>query len=754
MMSIALSPDRTEADRGRPQFDDLLALVKPQLTDADAALLERAYDFAATAHDGQFRKSGEPYILHPIATARALVEIQFIDAETLAAALLHDVVEDTGRSVDELDQEFGTKVARLVDGVTKLGKTASRVTQTDDSTAARQERDKAAQAENLRKMVLAMAEDVRVVLIKLADRLHNMRSAPLADPEKQRRKATETMEIYAPLANRLGIRQFKSELEDLAFKYLEPRYYEDIKRRRDEYIADLGNQLEVIVGDLRASLADAGIQAEITWRMKHMYSIYRKMLRKGNNFEEIYDVVGIRVIVEEKQDCYGALGVIHAKWPYIPSEFDDYIGRPKESMYQSLHTAVLVGATHLEVQIRTWEMHRVAEYGIAAHWRYKDSGKIDAGVEAKIAWLRQLMEWRNEVDDPQEFVDSLKSDVFREMIYVFTPNGDVIDLPRGATPIDFAYRIHTEVGHSCVAATVDGKMVPLNFPLENAQVVRIQTSKTKPGPSRDWLNPANNYVATAGAREKIRQWFRRQRRDENIAQGRKQLEDELQRLGLEMRIDEVAKRFPAYAKTEDFLAAIGYGVVTTGQIAAELSKTPLPDVLQPTKAAPTKPMSARFQVTGVGDLYTTLATCCKPVRGDEIIGFITRGRGVTVHRADCPNILKITEQERLLPISWDGGGEKTLTPVQINLGAWDRVGLLRDVTSVAADQRINILQVLTNTHADRSVTIAMTIEVADLAQLHHILNRFEQIRDVYEARRVGGDNADLLKPDREMVSKN
>ncbi len=753
-MQTVVSSDLADAERGRPQFAELLALVKPQLTDADVAMLERAYEYSATAHDGQRRKSGEPYIYHPIGTARVLVEIQFADTETLAAALLHDVIEDTGRTVEDLEQEFGTKVARLVDGVTKLGKTASKVTQAEETVASRQERDKAAQAENLRKMVLAMAEDVRVVLIKLADRLHNMRSAPLADAEKQRRKATETMEIYAPLANRLGIRQFKSELEDLAFMYLEPRYYEDIKRRRDEYTAALGVQLGVIVTELRASLAEAGFPTEITWRMKHVYSIYRKMLRKGNSFEEIYDVIGIRVIVDEKQDCYGALGVIHAKWPYIPSEFDDYIGRPKESMYQSLHTAVLVGSTHLEVQIRTWEMHRVAEYGIAAHWRYKDSGKIDAGVEAKITWLRQLMEWRNEVDDPQEFVDSLKSDVFREMIYVFTPGGDVIDLPRGATPIDFAYRIHTEVGHSCVSATVDGKMVPLNYQLENAQVVRIQTSKTKPGPSRDWLNAAHTFVATAGAREKIRQWFRRQRREENIAQGRQQLEEELQRLGLGLRIDEVAKRFPAYIKTEDFLAAIGYGVVTSQQIAAELSKTPLPDVLQPTKAAPTKPMSASFQVMGVGDLYTTLATCCKPVRGDDIIGYITRGRGVTVHRTDCPNILKIGEPERLLPLSWNSGGEKTLTPVQIHLGAWDRVGLLRDVTSVAADQRVNILQVLTNTHADRSVTIAMTIEVADLAQLHHILTRFEQIRDVYEARRVGGDSTNLVKANGELVSRN
>jgi GTP pyrophosphokinase len=744
-MQTVAAPDLIAAERGRPQFDDLLAIVRSQLTDADVAFLERAYEFAADAHDGQRRKSGEPYICHPIATAYALVEIQFIDVETLAAALLHDVIEDTAATLEDLDREFGSKVARLVDGVTKLGLTASKVTQAEETTAARQARDKAAQAENLRKMVLAMAEDVRVVLIKLADRLHNMRSAPLADPEKQRRKATETMEIYAPLANRLGIRQFKSELEDLAFKYLEPQFYADVKRRRDEYTADLGDHLEAIVAALRASLADAGIQAEITWRMKHISSIYRKMVRKGNSFEEIYDVVGIRVIVEEKQDCYGALGVIHAKWPYIPSEFDDYIGRPKESMYQSLHTAVLVGATHLEVQIRTWEMHRVAEYGIAAHWRYKDSGKIDAGVEAKIAWLRQLMEWRNEVDDPQEFVDSLKSDVFQEMIYVFTPGGDVIDLPRGATPIDFAYRIHTEVGHSAVSATVDGKMVPLNFQLENAQVVRIQTSKTKPGPSRDWLNTAHNFVATAGAREKIRQWFRRQRREENIAQGRQQLEEQLQRLGLNLKIDEVAKRFPAYAKTDDFLAALGYGVVSTQQVAAELDKSPLPDVLEPTKAQPAKPLSSRFQVEGVGDLYTTLAPCCKPVRGDAILGYITRGRGVTVHRADCPNLAKIKEPERIMPLTWNIAGDKTLTPVQIHLGAWDRVGLLRDVTSVAADQRVNILSVLTNTHPNRSVTIAMTIEVLDLAQLHHILTRFEQIRDVYEARRVGGDTSQLVQ---------
>jgi GTP diphosphokinase / guanosine-3',5'-bis(diphosphate) 3'-diphosphatase len=734
-----------EAVLGRPQFAELLDLIKRQMPGVDTELIERAYEFAAHAHLGQYRKSGEPYIVHPIGTARILAEMQ-LDPETIAAALLHDVIEDTGASEAELVEQFGRRVGRLVEGVTKLGRTASlHWVHQDDAASARHDREKAAQAENLRKMVLAMVDDVSVVLIKLADRLHNMRSAPLADAEKQRRKALETMEIYAPLANRLGIRQFKSELEDLAFKYLNPDEFTAIEARLRAEAEERERYIERVTDELQRALQEASIKAEITGRAKHIYSIYKKMQRKGRSFDEIYDVIGIRIIVDEKTDCYGALGVVHSMWHPIPGEFDDYIATPKESMYQSLHTAVLaLGARPLEIQIRTREMHRVAEYGIAAHWRYKEAGRTDSYVEAKVAWLRRLMEWRDEVVDAQEFVESLKSDVFREMIYVFTPTGDIIELPKGATPVDFAYRIHTDVGHSTIGAKVNDKLVPFNYKLENAQVIRILTSKNKTGPSRDWLNSAAGYVATAGAREKIRQWFRRQRREENIAQGKETLEKELKRLGLELRADEVAKRFPSYIKTDDFLAAIGYGSITAQQIAGKLGETTAErDTLLPQKYTVAKPSPSNLEVMGVGDLLTRLAPCCKPLPGDAIIGFVTRGRGVTVHRTDCPNVANISDRDRLLAVAW-GNGNRQLYPVQIRVSAWDRVGLLRDITSVAADEKINILSVLTNTHSDRSVTILMTIEVGDIPQLSHILSRFENIRDVYDVIRDGRDIPNAL----------
>ncbi len=739
------APDAEPAGgEGQRAFAELLEAIRRQMPGVDTDLIERAYAFAAEAHAGQRRKSGEPYIVHPIGTARILAEMQ-LDPETIAAALLHDVIEDTGRSERELDERFGPRVAKLVDGVTKLGRTASlHWAGHGDGAAGRHEREKAQQAENLRKMVLAMVDDVSVVLIKLADRLHNMRSAPLADAEKQRRKALETMEIYAPLANRLGIRQFKSELEDLAFKYLNPEQYQAIERRLTAEGAERGRYIEEVTAELGRALGDAGIKAEISGRWKHIYSIAKKMERKERSFDEIYDVVGVRVIVDEKRDCYGALGVIHSMWHPIPGEFDDYIATPKESMYQSLHTAVLaLGARPLEIQIRTWEMHRVAEFGIAAHWRYKEAGRADANVEAKVAWLRQLMEWRDEVVDAQEFVESLKTDVFREMIYVFTPAGDIIALPRGATPVDFAYRIHTDVGHSAIGAKVNDKLVPLNYRLDNGQVVRVLTSKTKVGPSRDWLNPAAGYVTTAGAREKLRQWFRRQQREENIAQGKEILEKELKRLGLAVRADEVAKHFPTYAKTDDFLAAIGYGAVSAQQIAGRLSESPERETLLPEKYTPAQPSPSNLQVMGVGDLLTKMAACCKPVPGDAIIGYVTRGKGITVHRADCANMANVAETERLVPVAW-GNDNRQLYPVQIRLEAWDRVGLLRDIAAVAADEKMNILSVLTNTHPDRSVTILMTVEVTGIPQLSHLLGRLESIRDVHEVMRDGRDKANLL----------
>jgi GTP diphosphokinase / guanosine-3',5'-bis(diphosphate) 3'-diphosphatase len=710
-----------------PGFDDLVAVLQENVPSADMALLERAYRFAADAHEGLYRKSGEPYIIHPLATASILATMQ-LDNETIAAALLHDVPEDTARTLAEVEQEFGPTIARLVDGVTKLGQV--RWPTADDVVQQQAE----VQAESLRKMFLAMVDDVRVVLVKLADRLHNMRTLSALPPHKQQRIARETLEIYAPLANRLGIWQIKSELEDLAFRYLEPERYREIA----QLIAAQGGGRERLIArvetELAAALKAQGVEAEISGRPKHIYSIAKKMDRKGSSFDQVYDVVGLRVVCNELRDCYGALGVVHALWRPIPGEFDDYIATPKESMYQSLHTAVLIDGRPLEIQIRTWEMHRTAEYGIASHWRYKEGTKADAHFDAKIAWLRRLMEWRDEVADAQDFVDGLKSDLFQEMVYVFTPKGDIIELTRGATPIDFAYRIHTDVGHQTVGAKVNDALVSLDTKLQNGQVVRIITSKSRNGPSRDWLNPSLGFVKTAAAREKVRQWFRRQEREANVAEGRDMLEKELKKLGLEVSFDEVLKHFPRYTKLDDFLAAIGYGAVTMQAIANKLIDVTEEPLLIPTiTPAPARPATG-LEVQGIGDLLSTLARCCMPVPGDEIIGFITRGRGITVHRADCPNIRHEPEKERLIAVNW-GAQRQEQYPVTVRIEAWDRVGLLRDISTVVADDKVNMTSVLTTTHSDRTVTLLVTLTIASVAQLSRVLTRIESVRDVYEVRR-------------------
>ncbi|HBY46323.1 MAG TPA: (p)ppGpp synthetase, partial [Chloroflexi bacterium] len=582
----------------QPNLDSLLEIIRRDNTGMDTSLVERAYHFAESAHNGVARKSGEPYIVHPLAVAMILAEMQ-LDPETLAAALMHDVVEDTDYQIGDIEREFGPRVAALVEGVTKL----SQIPWSGESDDDRATRESARQAESLRKMFLAMADDVRVVLIKLADRLHNMRTLDHLKPASQQRIAQQTMEIYAPLANRLGIWQIKSELEDLSFRYLDPQAYFGVVRALERRGTDGEAYIERVRTELTKALDASGIGAEITGREKHVYSIYRKMKRKDARFDEIYDVLALRIIVSEKQDCYGALGVIHLLWRPIPGEFDDYIATPKESMYQSIHTAVLGPEGHsIEIQIRTAEMHRIAEYGIAAHWRYKEGRKVDANLEAKISWLRQLMDWRDEVVDAQEFVESLKSDVFREMIYVFTPRGDIVELPAGATPIDFAYRIHTEVGHQCVGSKVNEQLVPLDYKLQNGQVIRVMTSKTKVGPSRDWLMPSNGYVKTAGAREKIRQWFRRQERDENIVQGRDILERELRRLGIEAKLDDIARQFHSYQRLDDFLAAVGYGGITPQQIATRLVESREPEVLTPPPSHIPTQQPLNLQVMGVGDL--------------------------------------------------------------------------------------------------------------------------------------------------------
>jgi GTP diphosphokinase / guanosine-3',5'-bis(diphosphate) 3'-diphosphatase len=726
MATAAVSSSHPSADSA--PFEALEAQLQAAgMGVSDLSLVARAYALAADAHAGVERKSGEPYITHPVAVAAILADMQ-MDAETIAAALLHDVPEDTTITLDDIRNQFGERVARLVDGVTKL----KRIEWLSD-------REDVAKAESLRKMFLAMADDVRVVLIKLADRLHNMRTLGSMPTRNQLATAQETMEIYAPLANRLGIWQIKSELEDLAFRTLEPDRYRAIDTQLEAQGGDRASYIGRVIETLKEALDAAGIPADVYGRAKHLWSIARKMDQKRRTLDEIYDAIAIRVIVPEVKDCYAALGIIHTMWRPIPGEFDDYIASPKESMYQSLHTAVRALDTRpVEVQIRTKEMHIAAEYGIASHWRYKEGGKRDAGLEARVAWLRQLMDWRDEVVDAQAFVETLKSDVFQEMLYVFTPAGDIIELPAGSTPVDFAYRIHSDVGHTCVGAMVNDRLVPLDYKLQNGEMVKIMTSRAKVGPSRDWLMASSGYVHTAQAREKIRQWFRRQQRDQNIAQGRDMLEKELKRLGVEIKLEEIAKQFARYNRLDDFLAAIGYGAVSTQQIAQQVSAlNPVePTIaLPPTEAAP-RPATASsaIEVMGVGDLLTRLATCCKPVPGDEIIGYVTRGKGITVHRTDCPNVLKEPEQERLVPVSW-GNTHTQSYPVGVRLEAWDRVGLMRDVSSMAADEKINLLSINSVTHPDRTVTMRLTVEVGSVESLSRILQRFEQIRDIYEVRR-------------------
>ncbi len=708
----------------------LLTTIETSSPSANIELVERAARFAIAAHGTDQRRSGEPYVMHPIAVAEILARIQ-LDTETIAGALLHDVVEDTTVGLAEIEEAFGPRIARLVDGVSKLG----RIPWTRDDTESASSREKAQQAENLRKMFLAMVDDIGVVLIKLADRLHNMRTLEALPPDKQLRIAQQTLEIYAPLANRLGIWQFKSELEDLAFRYTNPEAYRALTEEFAQRARDSAPYIEDLKAELLETLREAGIEAEITGRTKHIYSIYRKMVAKHRGMDEIYDVIGLRVLVNDRKDCYGALGIVHARWHPLPGEFDDYIATPKDSMYQSLHTAVVGPGGHpIEIQIRSREMHRIAEHGVAAHWRYKEGGRSDARVEAKVAWLRQLMEWRDQVADAEEFVESLKSDVFQEQIYVFTPAGDVIELPAGATPVDFAYRIHTEIGHQCVGAKINDQLVPLDYRLQNGQVVKIVTSRSRTGPNRDWLLSSSEYVTTASAREKIRRWFRSQEREENIAQGKEILDRELRRMSVELKPDDLLRAFPQYPKLDDLLAAIGYGAIPSQRIAVRLAQHGEQEVLVPSPSITVPKTPPRLQVMGVGDLLTNLAMCCRPVNGDRIVGYVTRGRGVTVHREDCPNIANVSDPERLVPVSWGSHGEETF-PVTIRIKAWDRVGLLKDVSTVLADERVNIVSVLTTTHDDRTVSLFATVEVEGIGQLSTILRKLESVREVYEVRR-------------------
>jgi GTP diphosphokinase / guanosine-3',5'-bis(diphosphate) 3'-diphosphatase len=722
---------------GRPEPNctpaDLLRRTESYLSDAERAQMQRAYEFASEAHGPQLRKSGDPYIVHPIAVATILADLK-LDAATLCAALLHDVAEDTDVDLVKIAAEFGAEVAQLVDGVTKLRRAEDFLA----DPVARARASDESWAESVRKMFLAMAEDIRVVLIRLADRQHNMRTLDALPDEKRRRIAQETMEIYAPLASRLGIWQIKWELEDLAFRHLEPEAYKDIARKLQSRRAQRERFIAQVKDDLGAELKRAGIHADISGRPKHIYSIWRKMQIRGVDFANIYDLLALRVIVDDVADCYHALGIIHQLWRPIAGQFDDYIAMPKDSLYQSLHTTVVgTEGRPLEIQIRTHEMHQVAEYGIAAHWRYKEGTKRDVKYDNKIAWLRQLLDWQKGMAGAQEFVESLKTDIFQDQVYVFTPKGEIRELPAGATPLDFAYRIHTDIGHRCVGGKVNGRLVSLDYQLKNGEIVEIVTSKAPKPPSRDWLNPNLNYVKTAHAREKIRQWFRRQQREENIARGKEILDKELQRMGLTKTDEADLAAVFKHDKVEDFLAAIGSGDISPQNVALKLlgEQQPL-QVTQAPTVEPTEPRptsNGTIQVQGVGDLLTRIARCCNPVPGEQIVGYITRGMGITVHRADCANVASEDEKDRLVPVDW--GKTKVTYPVTIRLEAWDRDGLLRDVAGIVAEEKINMSTVSAISHSDRTCTIRATLEITDIERLGRVLNKLEGIRGALSVAR-------------------
>jgi GTP pyrophosphokinase len=707
----------------------LIERVRTYLPEDRVDLVERAFYYAAEKHEGQLRKTGEPYIIHPLDAAITVASLK-LDANAVAAALLHDVQEDCGVTPEELRGQFNAEVARLVDGATKL-----------ETVKLRSESKEGADSENLRKMFLAMAEDVRVVIIKLADRLHNMRTLDAMPLEHQRRKARETLEIYAPLANRLGIWQIKWELEDLAFRHLEPQKYKEIaalvaskRASRERYIA----QVEQI---LSAELENQGIKAEVTGRAKHIYSIYQKMKKyadQGKSFNEIYDLLALRVLVESVGDCYNALGVVHSLWRPIPGQFDDYIANPNDSGYQSLHTTVLcLGARPLEVQIRTCEMHEIAEYGIAAHWQYKE-GARGKKAQDSIAWMRQLLEWQREIGSSEEFVESVRRDLFQDQVFVYTPKGDVKDLPAGATPLDFAYRVHTDLGHRCIGAKVNGRLVPLNQALHNGDIVEIIASKQPRGPSRDWLNQNLGFVTTTHARQKIRQWFKREARQENQEKGKELVERELRRLGLSLSEwqDDLRRLFHVDS-VEDLFASVGDGSIGTERIARVLAPLLEDDdkILEPPRATPVEPRitPSKVRVLGSGDLLTQIARCCAPVPGDPIVGFITRSRGVSIHHQDCANIRHSEETERMVDVAW--GQETRAFPVSVRVEAQDRLGLLRDLAGVVAEAGININGAHTEEHQDGTISVFLTVETSGIEQLTRLMARMEQVKGVLSVTR-------------------
>lgn len=718
-------------------LEELFQLIKSYSPKADISVIKDAYEYAEKAHREQKRFSGEPFIVHPLETAKILAELE-LDQETIVAGLLHDVVEDTGITLDDIKERFGGEIALLVDGVTKLSRIEYK---------SKEEQ----QVENLRKMFLAMAKDIRVILIKLSDRLHNLRTLKYQQAPKQLEIANETLEVFAPLAHRLGIYHLKWELEDLAFRFKDPgKYFELVDKiaktrdKREEYIRS-------VISILGEKLAAMGIEADIQGRPKHLYSIMAKMQEQQKDINEIYDVTAVRCLVGTVRDCYAALGIVHTLWTPIPGRFKDFVAMPKSNMYQSIHTSVIgPQGEPFEIQIRTREMHRTAEYGIAAHWRYKEGGKGDREFDKKLAWLRQLLEWQHDLRDAREFMEGLKIDLFDDSVFVFSPKGDVVELPAGSVPLDFAYRIHTDIGHRCTGAKVNGRIVPLDYKLKNGDILVIMTSKTS-GPKRDWLN----IVKTSHAKTKIRQWFKKEQKDENIIKGKEILEREIKKQGLDTELIKSDKLLEIGKKLnilnlDDLYATIGDGQITAGNILGKIkmeeAKTEkrgmLAEEVQALKneirpAAGWGKPTQGIRVKGIDNLLIRLSHCCNPVPGDPIIGYVTRGRGVSIHRADCRNIIAYQnfERERLVEVAWD---KEFTEPFQVKLEAngMDRAGFLSDVMAVLVEMKISANWVTARGKKDGGAVIEMVLEMKGLEQLEHIINKLRRVKDVYDVRRV------------------
>jgi GTP pyrophosphokinase len=720
-------------------MQDILTKAKSYLPEDKIWMVEDAFAFASKAHEGQRRLSGEPYLEHPINTALFLADLN-LDATTLAAALLHDVIEDCDVTYEEIQQKFGVEVSRLVDGVTKLSKMDL---MTSEGGLRYGYED--GQAESLRKMLVAMAQDIRVVLIKLADRLHNMQTLKAHSPEKRIAIARETLNIYAPLAHRLGIWDIKWRLEDLAFSYLEPAKYREVSRLLTTKREEREKYVEQVCAVLKEELDKAGIEAEVTGRPKHIYSIFQKIEKyaeQDKEFGQIYDLFALRIMVPEVQDCYSALGVIHGLFHPIRGEFDDYIANPKDNMYQSLHTAVMYQAnTPLEVQVRTHAMHQVSEYGVAAHWRYKEGEAKDLHFEEKMSWLRQLLDWQREVTGAEEFLESV-TDLFQDQVFVYTPKGEVRELPAGSTAIDFAYRIHTDLGHRCIGGKVNGKLAPLYTQLKNGDTVEVITSKVARGPSLDWLNTNLGYANTANAQEKIRQWFRKQERSANVQRGKELLTKELRRLSLKMDEGEIAALF-RFETAAELLASLGNGTVSISQVTIRLAAQQEQAHEEPAVPPVLTWPSSGIEVLGVGDLLTRVSQCCNPIPGEEIVGYITRSRGVSVHKANCHNILNEDEKERLVHVNW--GKSQTLYPVRLRIEAYDRVGLLRDVTTLVSQEKVNIASVITTEHEDSTCSTYLTLYTIGVGQLSRLFSRLEGVEGVFSVTRSTPDEESQIQ---------